>query len=157
MKISRLFIFGFLALTFGCDNNRVFEQNISFQNETWHKDSTLVFEVEILDSLAVYNVYFNNRINGKFEYRFSNMYVFIDTELPYNNHLRDTLECILANPSGKWLGKGFGSIWSNQIPYKMNIRFPYAGKYKFIIEQAMRDTLLEHVVDAGIRIEKAKF
>ena len=158
MKINKLFVgiiilFAFIA----CDNNRVFEQNVSFEGEQWHKDSTIIFEVPIADTLAVYNVYFNNRINGKYGYKYQNMYVFIDTYLPYNNHMRDTLECILADNKGKWLGKGFGSIWSNQIPYKTNIRFPYAGTYKFVIEQAMRDTVLQHVVDAGLRIEKAKF
>lgn len=155
MKISKLLFFSAFIILFGCDNQVVFEQNLSFTNETWHKDSTLNFEVEITDSLAIYNVYINNRISGQYQY--SNMYLFINTEIPYNNFLRDTLECILAEPSGKWLGKGFGSVWTNQIPYRKNIRFPYAGKYKFIIEQAMRDTTLNHVLDAGVRIEKAKF
>lgn len=158
MKISKLFVVvGFLTLLIACDKNRIFEQNISFVGEQWHKDSSISFEVLIEDSLSVYNVYFNNRINGKYGYKYQNMYVFIDTDLPYGHHLRDTLECILADNSGKWLGKGFGSIWSNQIPYRKNIRFPYAGTYIFTIEQAMRDTVLEYVVDAGIRIEKVKF
>ncbi|MBI9067357.1 MAG: gliding motility lipoprotein GldH [Salinivirgaceae bacterium] len=156
MKTNKLFVFiSLFIIVVACDSSRVFEENISFNNEVWHKDSTLVFEVDIVDSLAVYNVYLNNRISGQFAY--SNLYLFVDTELPYNKHMRDTLECVLADPSGKWLGKGFGNIWSNRIAYRRNIRFPYAGKYTFTIEQAMRDTSLKHIVDAGLRIEKAKF
>lgn len=146
----------FLFAIVSCDNNRVFEQNVSFANEQWHADSVITFTVDIMDTLSVYNVYFNNRINGKYGYKYQNMYVFIDTYLPHSNHLRDTLECILADNNGKWLGKGFGSIWANQIPYKTRVRFPYAGTYTFTIEQAMRDTILKNVVDAGLRIEKAK-
>ena len=62
----------------------------------------------------------------------------------------------VLDPTGKFLGKGFGSVWSNKIRYRTNIRFPFSGNYKFTIEQAMRDEQLEHILSAGIRIEKAK-
>jgi len=148
----------FLALIFllitACDTNRVFEENRDFTAESWNRDSILVFNIDISDTLAVYNIYLNSRITGQYE--FSNMYLFIDTELPNNQNLRDTVECILKEPSGKMLGKGFGNVWSNKIPYRKHIRFPYSGNYKFTIEQAMRVDELKHVLDAGIRIEKAK-
>jgi gliding motility-associated lipoprotein GldH len=143
-----------VVLAIACDSNRLYEKNVDFTNETWHKDSVLQFDVEITDSTAIYNVYINNRISG--QYKYSNMFFFISTDLPYNHTLRDTLECILAEANGKWLGKGFGNIWSNKIPYRKNIKFPYSGKYTFYLEQAMRDEELKHVASAGIRIERAK-
>lgn len=149
--IPALFILSFWA----CDSNRVFEQNVDFNNETWNRDSILVFNVDIADTLSVYNIYLNNRITQKYEY--SNMYLFIDAKLPGNKTtIRDTVECILRNPSGKILGKGFGSVWSNKIPYRQNIRFKNSGIYTFKIEQAMRVDDLNHVISAGIRIEKTK-
>lgn len=155
MKALRIATFLILPmLAFACDSNRLYEQNIDFANETWHKDSVLQFDVEIVDSNAIYNVYLYNRING--QYKYSNMFFFITTNLPYNHTLSDTLECILAEPNGKWLGKGFGNIWSNKIPYRKNIKFPYAGNYTFYLEQGMRDDELKHVVSAGLRIERAK-
>jgi len=137
-----------------CDPNRFYEKNIDFANESWSKDSIATFEVEITDTLTVYNIYLNNRINGQYEY--SNLYLFITTLLPNEKLMRDTLECILADPTGRWLGKGFGSVWSNKIPYRRNIRFPLTGKYTFYIEQAMREEELRHILNAGIRIEKSK-
>ncbi len=81
------------------------------------------------------------------------MYLFITTELPNQQVIKDTLECVLADPSGKWLGKGFGNIWSNKIVYRKNVRFPYTGHYKIILEQAMRDDELKYILDAGVRLE----
>ncbi|MFA6400848.1 MAG: gliding motility lipoprotein GldH [Salinivirgaceae bacterium] len=154
MKIRSkwFFILGFLAIV-SCDPNRFYENNVDFANESWSKDSVAIFEVEITDTLTVYNIYLNNRINGQYEY--SNLYLFITTQLPNEQLMRDTLECILADPTGRWLGKGFGSVWSNRIPYRRNIRFPLTGKYTFYVEQAMREEELKHILNAGIRIEKS--
>lgn len=150
---SLIIIFLATVLLWSCDANRVYEKNFVFGNETWHRDSILNFEVEITDTLAVYHIYINNRIGSA--YKYSNMYLFIDANMPNNKSLRDTVECVLRNPAGKPLGKGFGNVWSNKIPYRKHIRFPNAGTYSFKIEQAMREEALEHVLDAGIRIEKA--
>jgi gliding motility-associated lipoprotein GldH len=159
MKLFNLIVWFSLALSLiACDSNRIFDENRDFKNETWLRDSTLVFNVHITDTLAVYHVFLNNRITTKYE--FSNLYLFIDTELPNKQLLRDTVECLLrepnGNPLGKPLGTGFGNVWSNKIPYRKNIRFPMSGNYNFTIEQAMRVDTLKHILNAGIRIEKAK-
>ena len=106
------FIWVIIVLLFmSCDSNRIFEENRSFANEIWHKDSTLSFNIEITDTLMVYNIFLNNRITRLYEY--SNLYLFIDTKLPNGQILRDTIECLLRNPAGKIIGKGSGNVWSN--------------------------------------------
>jgi gliding motility-associated lipoprotein GldH len=152
-KAQWLLLLGVLWLT-ACDSKRIFEQNIDFTNESWHRDSVIVFNINITDTLTLHNIYINSRITGQYQY--SNMYVFIHSQLPNQNRFTDTLECILAAPDGRWLGKGYGHVWSNQVLYKKNIRFRHPGTYQFAIEQAMRTDELEHVLDAGIRIEKIK-
>ena len=82
------------------------------------------------------------------------MYIFLDTKYPNNSISRDTIECILADPSGKWLGDGSGDIWDNLILFKKNVRFKQIGTYKFRYEQAMRMPLLPMIMDVGLRIEK---
>ena len=65
------------------------------------------------------------------------------------------LDSHLADEKGKWLGKGFGYIRDNRIPYKRNIRFPFKGYYKFEIKQAMRTDDLKGISSIGVRIEKS--
>lgn len=154
MKTNRLLLIPILLLgIYSCDPNRIYDTSTSLYNESWHKDTFLLFEVPVTDTLQAYNMYINNRITG--QYGYENMYLFITTKLPNQVIVRDTLECILAEPNGRWLGKGFGNIWTNRIPYKKQFRFPFQGTYVFQLEQAMREEELKHVVDAGIRIEKA--
>ena len=50
----------------------------------------------------------------------------------------DTLECILADNTGKWNAKGVGDILDFTQIYKDSIVFKTKGNYKIAIEQAMR-------------------
>ncbi len=150
-KLFYIFIF-IIPLIQSCSNNTMYEQNVSFKNEQWHKDSSLVFNVEVTDTNQVYDIYFYTRISGNYPYQ--NMYLFINSQLPNNKQMTDTVEYILAEPNGKWLGKGFGSVWSYKLPYRRYIKFPFVGTYTFTIQQAMRTDNLSSVLDAGIGIEK---
>ncbi|MBO7496628.1 MAG: gliding motility lipoprotein GldH [Salinivirgaceae bacterium] len=143
----------FLAIMISCsDNKSIYEKNYSMHGEQWNRDSILTFEVQVTDTASPYNIWFCNRITGQYPY--SNMFLFITIMAPDRSHQSDTLECVLADKRGKWMGRGFGNIWSNSIPYKQNIFFPSSGTYVFYIEQAMRIDNLPHVLDAGIKIEK---
>lgn len=68
---------------------------------------------------------------------------------------RDTMECILANADGKWLGNGLGDIWDNKFLFKKNIKFQKPGTYEFVFNQAMRVDSLPMIIDAGLSIEKS--
>jgi gliding motility-associated lipoprotein GldH len=83
------------------------------------------------------------------------LYLFVNTVFPGGQIQRDTLECILAAPNGRWLGDGLGDIWDNRILLKDQVKFPQAGEYRFELYQAMRINPLPGIMDAGIRIEHA--
>jgi len=137
-----------------CDSNRVFENNTSINNNNWRINQVVKFDVKITDITHRNNLYINIRNSGA--YNFSNLYLFIKTNMPNGKTISDTLECILANEQGKWLGRGTGHILDNQIPFKKNILFPDTGTYHFEIEQAMRMETLPEIYDIGLRIEKAQ-
>jgi len=142
-----IFLFG------SCDSKRVFEKNENIVNNTWDQNTSLIFLVNITDIAQAYNVYINVRNAGS--YGFSNLFLFINTRFPQGQLERDTLECTLASPDGKWLGEGIGDIWDNRILFMKDVRFPQTGEYRFELIQAMRINPLPGIMDAGIRIEKA--
>jgi len=163
MKTNFLFFlpFGFLSLfLLSCDSDVVYDEFKPIAKGEWHRDSIYTFSFEIQDTLSSHNIYISNRISGQYPY--SRMYLFVQTSLPDQKQINDTLECVLAKQSGqllgnkKWIGKGFGNLYYNKIPYKINIRFPVSGKYEVTIEQGMRDVVLPEVFDIGLRVEKAK-
>ncbi|MBL0341041.1 MAG: gliding motility lipoprotein GldH [Bacteroidetes bacterium] len=150
-----LIVFIVLSLTLAsCDPTRFYEENKKIPKAEWDQNSPLLFQTIIADTTIPYNVYINVRNAGN--YRFSNLYLFINTVFPGGQIQRDTLECTLAAPDGLWLGEGLGDIFSNKILFKENVKFPQSGEYRFELFQAMRINPLPGIFDAGIRIEKSK-
>ncbi|RLD40915.1 MAG: gliding motility lipoprotein GldH, partial [Bacteroidetes bacterium] len=95
-------------------------------------------------------------IRNSTDYRYSNLYVFLITKFPNNNLTKDTIECILADREGRWLGKGWGAVKENTILLSERMRFPLKGKYEFMIQHAMRVDTLKGIRDVGIRIVKSE-
>lgn len=142
----------FMLFISSCDPKRVFEKNQQISDDVWNSDEKPVFEVEIEDTTAAHNFYVN--VRNADGYPYSNVYIFISTVFPNQKHSMDTLECVLADETGKWLGNGLGDIYDNQILFKKGVRFPVKGKYVFTMEQAMRTDGLPLIMDIGLRIEK---
>lgn len=115
-------------------------------------DSIAVFRVNITDTSSTHSIYLN--IRNSTDYPNSNLYLFIQTTSPTGASLRDTVEYWLADKRGRWLGKGFGAIRDNKLPYKTYIRFPDKGEYVFKIQQGMRAQNLKGIASVGLRIER---
>lgn len=126
------------------------DKNLSIKDERWSKDEALVYEVNIKDTLTPNSVYLT--IRNSTDYGFSNLFLFIKTSFPDHSVARDTLECILANPDGKWIGKGLSRLKESQVLLKKNVRFHKKGLYRFEIIQGMRTEPLEGIADVGMRI-----
>ena len=148
-----LAIFGLFTFI-SCDRNRVFEENKNIPENLWYINNKVTFDINITDTVSANNLYINVRNSGSYSY--SNLFVFLTTYLPDNTASKDTLECTLADASGKWLGSGLGDIWDNKILFKRDFRFPQKGKYRFEMVQGMRINPLPLIADVGLRIEKAK-
>lgn len=144
----------FSLLVCSCDRNRVFEKNIALPDHRWNRNNVLVFNVEIADTVTPHTIYVNVRNGGQYQYR--NLFLFIKTVSPSGQWIRDTIDCTLADEKGRWLGSGLGDIATLQVPYKVNVRFPYPGVYSFEIEQGMRTEELNHLFDIGLRVERMK-
>lgn len=139
-----------LSLT-ACDRNRVFENSKEIGKE-WRKDSLARFEVNIDDTLSTNSIYVSLR--NASSYPFSNIYLFVTTVAPSGAYVRDTMECILADDTGKWLGKGFAKYWDGRFAMRKNVKFPEKGVYTFTIQQGMRLEDLPGIQNVGIRVER---
>lgn len=151
--MKNLVFFGlFVVILVSCDSKRVFEDYKTIDNEEWNKDSVALFKVNLEDTTQNYNLYINIRNSGK--YPNSNIWLFVDIKSPDGELLTDTVEYILADNRGKWVGSGIGDLFDSQFLYKQNVYFPHGGEYTFSIKQGMRETNLQGIQDIGLRIEK---
>ncbi len=140
-----------LPVLFACRQNLVFEQYQNISDEKWYKDSVLVFNVAIEDTTQNNNFIIN--VRNDVDYEYSNLWLFLSIEQPDGKILDDKFEVALADPSGQWLGNGFGGLKTREAVYRRNIFFPVSGEYKIRIQQGMREDYLKGISDIGIRIE----
>ncbi|MBL4585952.1 MAG: gliding motility lipoprotein GldH [Flavobacteriales bacterium] len=134
----------------GC-GTALFQDSQKIPNKNWEREHTIRFDVQVEDTMKGYDFYIDLRNEGTYPY--ANIYMFVNTTFPSGKTARDTVECMLADHTGKWLGKGLGDIWDNHILFKKNIRFPNTGIYSFEFEQGMRMEKLPAILDVGISIE----
>lgn len=140
------------AFITSCDKNRVYEKSKSIEENRWFVDDFVRFNVNIPDNSIPYNFYII--VRNSTDYPYSNIYFFIRTKLPDGTVLADTVNVPLAEPDGKWLGRGIGKYREVTIRMIEGSRFPQQGEYVYEFEQAMRQDVLEGINAVGIRIEK---
>ena len=143
------------SVLYGCGNSRtVTDQNKEIDNHNWTYFNKVKFDVKIDDNQAAFNLLMNLRVTG--DYKYSNIFVLITTVSPLKKTLVQRYELKLAGKDGEWLGKGSGNLYSYQVPFLQNYKFPQNGTYTFYLEQNMRDNPLKAVSDVGLRVEKAQ-
>ncbi|MEN8118269.1 MAG: gliding motility lipoprotein GldH [Bacteroidota bacterium] len=154
-KVFQLIITGFIVVIFfACDVNRVFEDYRPVPDGKWHKDSLMVFNIPVTDTVQNNNLYVNIRNDVKYSY--SNLWLFIEIIQPGGTAVKDTFEMVLADSSGKWLGEGFGGLKTRQAVYRRNVFFPASGDYTVNVQHGMREEVLDGISDVGFRVEKTE-
>jgi gliding motility-associated lipoprotein GldH len=150
MKSATFYILIAFLLT-ACVENTFYSQTVSIENNSWAINNQPTFIVEITDTAKSYDFMLHVRNSDSYAYR--NIFFFIETTFPNGKIAKDTVECLLADESGKWLGKGKGSAIHHTILFKQNVIFPTKGKYQFKFIHGMYDNPLPHVLDVGLRID----
>ncbi|NHA06126.1 gliding motility lipoprotein GldH [Mucilaginibacter sp. HC2] len=144
-----------IMLLGSCTNsNWIMDNNTPITDHNWSYVNRVRFDCKIDDESAAYNLYLNLRVTDN--YKYSNLFVLIYQTSPDKKTSVTRYEVKLAGKDGEWFGKGSGNLYSYQVPFKTNIKFPAKGNYHFEIEQNMRDNPLHEVSDVGLRVEKAK-
>jgi gliding motility-associated lipoprotein GldH len=154
---SRLIFFFLVAgalLTTACKNEVFYSESVHLKNNEWKAGDTLFYTFNSSDTLANYDFYFE--IRNTTDYDLQNLYLFITAYYPGNTISRDTAECILAAPDGKWYGEGMGKHKDNRFLFRKGVRFRKAGDYIIAVNQAMRKEELKGISDVGILIKKQK-
>ena len=150
--IRTLAFIGTIVMFISCDSSIVFEEYKSFENQNWNTDSVAFFNYSISDTISKNTI--KIKLRHTVEYEFQNLFLFIETDV------MDTVELMLANKDGMWLGSGIGDVREFEFDYQNGKLFSKKGIYSFKIEQAMRFgvdekiQILNNVIAVGLSIEK---
>ena len=141
-------LFSFLAA--GCSSDIVFQDSKELSSYGWNKDSVVVFNYTSTDTLGMYDIIIDIRNDGS--YRYQNFWLFVNSVSPDLVEFRDTLEIVLADNHGRWIGKGGGSLYQLPVLFMQQVKFPNLGDYRFELIQGMREDTLAGIHDIGLRI-----
>jgi len=145
-------VFLFFVLFLASCTSSSFNKRTVIPEAEWSVENRVSFDVPIDDTINGY--VFGIELRHLENYRYSNLFIFLHTTFPNGNRTNDTIECTLATPEGRWIGKSSGSMRDLRIPLNNGLRFPLTGTYHFEIEQAMREPVLKGISDIGIFVER---
>lgn len=153
--MKRVFIFPVLAICLciaSCGRTDLFEQKESFVQQRWASNNRLQFAYDVTDSTSsYYNIYIIIRHTEKYNY--NNIWVNL-TFIPPNDSSRSLHLNIPLTDSKGWLGAAMDDVYEqrslvNKNPIKLS-----AGTYHLMLQQVMREDPLQHILQAGVRVEK---
>ncbi len=153
-KNLKVFLILLLALLGACNQGAVFNETANLVEDTWHKDSVLVFDPVINDTSRVVNIGFS--LEHTAGYPYSNLWLFVGVKSPGGQMQTDTIEYFLAEPDGKWIGKGNDASRTLHWLYKGGVKLAHPGEYIFSVQQGMRRDSLAGVKSFSLWIEKAE-
>ncbi len=153
-RILALILFLGTFLFLGCNKQDVFFEYHSIPKFIWNQDFVTNINYEIDDTIQGYNSYIHIRHND--EYPYQNLWLVLEEKLDSVIVSKDTLQIVLADKYGKWLGSGVGAIREISIPYKQDFLFAKSGNYELFITHMMKTDNLEGIQDVGLRIEKVE-
>ncbi|WP_298412184.1 gliding motility lipoprotein GldH [Hydrotalea sp.] len=150
MKRRYFFMLMVVLVMAACTTLNVFEKTIPFPNHTWSSIDTPSFQFNITDTNAFYNLYVVFRHEDA--YRYKNIWLNITVHDPDSTYSFNR-EFTLANSMG-WLGIAMDDIIDHRMAFNTLPAKLKKGQYTFTLQQLMREDPLQHVLNAGLRIEK---
>lgn len=140
----------------GCIPSPYYQKDYTVPQAGWQYQYKPSFKFEITDTASFYKLFFIIRHTEAYPY--SNIWLWIHTKQPGDTAFEKTrIEIPLAEPSGKWLGRGMGSIWEQRMPISHegdSIILRKKGTWEIRLEQNMRINPLPEILHVGLRIEK---
>jgi gliding motility-associated lipoprotein GldH len=148
-----------LILTIGlvvfssCETKPYYDKTYSFKGKTWNQRLKPEFVVPVEQT----NQYFDFiiAIRTTTDYKFNNLWIYLNTTTPNNKKGRDPFQIRVANNDGTWRGTKTGTVVENQLLFKRR-KFPEKGNYKFTIEQAITEKTVGEILDIGLRVIPVK-
>lgn len=144
------FLFLISTLFAACKDSAILDRHVPIADYQWRYNDPVRIAAHIVDANQPYRIYVNLRHTP--DYRYSNIFMRITLRQPSGKDSTERVELTLAEPDGRWLGSGTGSLYAHQQLIKDHFVFPDTGQYLFTIEQNMRENPLPEITDVGLRI-----
>mgnify|MGYP006092300485 CR=1 FL=1 len=155
---SLFFLLTFLLIQSCSDQNLI--KPYEFSNG-WKTNEVVEFDFKAQDHSSNKNLYLTLRHNKN--YAFANIFLITTIKFENDSIQTDTLEYVLSQKNGKWLGEKKLSIVEHTLVYKKNLKLVKDSTYTVTVSNSMRlineispIQNLENVLDLGLLMESVK-
>jgi gliding motility-associated lipoprotein GldH len=138
---------------FSCEKIPVYEKSYAFDQHEWPQQTKPIFRFQISDTSKEYDFLLTVRTTT--DYKYNNLWVYLNTKTPDGKSAREPFEIKIANPDGSWTGKKTGSIVENTLYFKRR-KMPLKGTYIFQLEQGVTQSRIDQILDIGLLIQDGK-
>lgn len=153
-QMRNFFVLLFISGIFlSCSEQPYYDKAYSFKDKTWSQRVKPSFTVDIKDVNKAYNFIITLRTTT--DYKYNNLWVFLNTTTPDGIKAREPFQIIVTNPDGSWAGSKTGTIVENYLPFKGR-KLPAKGKYTFTLEQGITEKEIDEVLDIGLSVLEVK-
>ncbi len=136
---------------FSCGPNYIYDQTFEIAEDGWAYKDTLDFEVEITDTLEIYNLYLD--IEHATNFAKQNIYILIYTSFPSGERIKERVAIDFADKMGQWYGDCNTEKCNLRVNIQQGAFFNLLGKHTITIEQYMRINPLPGIKNIRLRIE----
>ncbi len=148
MRILQLTLLAILL--WSCGKTPYYSETIPVSGEQWGIKDTLVFEIEVTDTLPVYEMLLV--VDHDASYSYENIYLKIETLFPDTAPREEQLTIDLAENNGGWVGKCKGDNCQCMVVLLENFKFPSYGLYTFKINQYTREEQLAGINSLQLQV-----
>lgn len=150
-SLSILPFFFIIFILSACGPNYIYEKSYNINEEGWTYEDTLNFEIDIADTVGLYNLYLE--LEHTTEYKFQNLYTRIFTEFPSGERLQKEVSLELAYKGGAWKGDCNKKVCHTKIPIQERAFFNIPGKHVITLEQFMRESPISGIKKIAFKVE----
>lgn len=153
--MNRTLVFVALVVLFfsSCRQIDLFEKNTIIPSQKWKQGFAATGSFNVADTTSLYSIFIVLRHTDLYNY--NNIWLNVGLQAPGDSMKYQRVDLQLGTDATGWHGTGMNDIWEVRKPINERPqRFLKSGTYHFSIQQIMRDDPLEHILSAGMRLER---
>lgn len=136
-----------------CQKDSYYHHSETIPAKGWDLNQTLYFQDSLRENVPE-RMHFEVSIRHTNMYPYQNLWMYIRTKASDGTNRLDSINWTLSEPSGRWLGSGWGSLYSltQRLP-DLDIKKSFGTRWFSVeIQHGLQDLTLPGIEDVGIHL-----
>lgn len=152
LLVSLLVGYLLLSLT-ACDENCYYHRAVILPVKGWELDHSIRFS-DTLPASSPARLHATLTLRHNNLYPYQNIWLFVQAYSSDSLLWADSLNYTLAKPDGRWLGRGWGSIYSIDLPLP-DLSFPDSSRqFTLVLQHGLKDSQLIGIEDISLKLNQ---